>query len=113
MSIETKGRSVSNFWAQGLIYTHSLRYEPSSGHSEWNLRTRGLSGAPTLDIHLRFRYSYSQSSYVLQVSQAIALYPPIRAKPSQTGEPEGVRGGGIAAQAALWRQSCYRVESQL
>ena len=39
--LETKGRSSLNFWAQGLIKNSSLRYDPSSFHSEWNLQTRG------------------------------------------------------------------------
>ena len=55
-----------------------------------------LSGAPVLDIQSRYRYGYSLSPYLLQLSQGIALYPLIRGKANQIGGATS----GIAAQAA-------------
>ena len=49
------------------------------------LREARLSRAPVLDMQLRYRHSSSQSPYVFQVSQAIALHPLIRAKTKQDG----------------------------
>ena len=75
-----------------------------SKNKVWN----NLSGAPMLDIQSRYRYSYSLSPYVFQLSQDIALYP------SNSGQTNQTRGAtvSIAAQPALWRQSRYRAQSQ-
>ena len=59
------------------------------------------SGAPMLDIQSRCRYSYSLSSYVLQVSQGIALYPPNLGH----SQPKGGAKGGPAGLSQLMLRS--------
>ena len=64
-----------------------------------------LGGAPVLDIQSCYRYCDSLSPCVSQASQAIALQFGI--KTNQKGVAIYGVEGGIAAQAALWKQSLW------
>ena len=58
----------------------------------------GCRWAPVLDIRLRYRYSYSLSPYVFQVSLvSLALYPPnsVQNQPKRGSHGE-VKGGGAS-----------------
>ena len=59
-----------------------------------------LSGAPVLDIQSRYRYSYSLSPYVFQLSQGIALYPSnSRQSQPNWGSKRGYRGSSCPLEA--------------
>ena len=60
-------------------------------------------------MQLCYRYSFSLSPYVFQISHGIALY----ASNSGQNQLKGVAIWSIAAQAALWRQPRYRAQLQL
>ena len=62
---------------------------------ENSLRSVTLVAQPLDPPSSRYSYRYTYRTYVVQVSQGIALHPPKFAI------------GGIAAQAALWRVSRY------
>ena len=81
--------------------------------SKLSLSVSNLMVQPLNPSYSAIGHRFTISPFIFQVSHSIALYPPPPPAKSLYRGRRGEEGGGIAAQAALWRVSRCGEVSQL